>query len=79
MSVVRDVASVTVSEPVDGTRHHRRARALRGVTITAGPVVDDVTVARVHPLVMAAARRVQRPGERIVVVDERTVRLVSDG
>jgi hypothetical protein len=72
MSVVRDVASVTVSEPVDGTRH-RRARAAEQARRA------PVTVARVHPLVMAAARRVQRPGERVVVVDERTVRLVSDG
>lgn len=69
---VRDVAHVTVSRAVDGTRRRRRARG--GDASRSSPV----TVERVHPLVLAAARRAQRPGERIVVVDVRTVRLVRD-
>jgi hypothetical protein len=70
VTALRDaVAQVTVSEPVDGTRH-RRARS------GPAPKVAPVERRQVHPLVMAAAEQRMRPGERLVVVDERTVRLV---
>lgn len=67
MTEVRDTATVRVSSPVDGTPRRRgKDKAPRTTT----------TVLRVDPEVMAVARRIMRPGERLVIVNETTVRLV---
>jgi len=71
MSAVRDLASVTVSEPVDGARHYRARAAER-------PRSSPVTVERVDPAVLAQARRIMRPGQRIVIVSPTCVRVVND-
>jgi hypothetical protein len=68
MSALRDIATLRFSEPVSGrvTRKHHGRREL----------ATALRVVRVHPLVMAAARAAQRPGERIEIVSSSTVRLV---
>ena len=68
MSVVRDVATVTVQDAVDGTRHRRGGPQQRRATLTR-----DVTV---HPKIMAAVARIQRPGERLQILSETEVLLV---
>lgn len=68
---VRDTASVTVSKPVDGTRHYR-ARAT-----DRRPRTAPVQRQRVDPAVMAQARRIMRPGQRLVIVSPSCVRLVN--
>jgi hypothetical protein len=69
MTEVRDSATVIVSEPVRGLRRGR------GPARSSGS--SRVTTSRVHPLVWAAAQNVLRPGQRLVIVDERTVRCVN--
>jgi hypothetical protein len=59
---MRDVATVTVSSPVDGTRTRRRSTGTRRRLATP---VDGFTV---DPRVMRAARAALRPGERLVIV-----------
>jgi hypothetical protein len=68
MSEVRDTATVHVSEPVSGMRKSRGKD--KGQRTNAG-----VTTVRVHPLVWAAAKRLQKSGgyARIQIVDEGTV------
>lgn len=68
MSIVRDVATVTVSEPVDGTV--KRRSGARRVLVT------DSTTVVVHPAVLAAAKRARRDGERLVLVSATEVWLV---
>jgi len=67
---VRDTASVTVSEPV-GSRHYRARAADRR------PRTAPVQRQRVDPAVMAQARRIMRPGQRLVIVSPSCVRLVN--
>lgn len=69
---VRDSATVHVSEPVDGTKR-RRAYAARQVRATTTHEL------RVDERVMAAARAVLRPGQRLVIVSATEVRLVNEG
>ena len=69
MTPVRKTATVTVSEPVDGMVHRRQYGRRRQ------PPLDYEV--RVHSDVMAAARRVLRPGQRLVIIDAATVRLVN--
>jgi len=61
VTAMREVATVTVSEPVDG-RNRRRATGTRRRLAT--PVVGFT----VRPDVMAAAKAALRPGERLVIV-----------
>jgi hypothetical protein len=69
---IRDtVAIVTVSEPVSG-RSQRRERAPE-----ARARSSRVERSRVDPGLLAAAQRVMRPGQRLVIVDATTVRLVN--
>jgi hypothetical protein len=68
MTVVRDTASVFVSEPVDGSpRRAERAAEQRARS-------SRVELSRCAPELLAAARAALRPGERLVIVDESTVR-----
>ena len=66
---VRDRATVTVCKPVDGTRHRKAS------TRRARP--SEVTVLKVDPRVMEAARAAIRPGQRLVIVSETEVHLVN--
>jgi hypothetical protein len=68
MSALRDLASVTVQDAVDGTPHRRGGPHLRLATTTR----DE----RVHPAVMAAAARAMREGERLQIVSATEVLLV---
>lgn len=71
MGTVRNTATVTVSEPVDGRRRSRRpVTENRRLASTTGYL-------RVDPAVMAQARRLLRPGQRLEIVSEREVRLVN--
>lgn len=63
------VSAVTVTEPVDG-RKRRRSSAY---TSTGR---GSFYALQLDPVVMSAARRALRKGERIRVVDAYTVRLV---
>jgi len=66
---VRDIARVSVTDPVDGRRRTRGPN--KAPTARAGRSV------RVHPLVWETALRIKRPGERIVIVSDSEVRLES--
>ncbi len=59
---MREVATVTVTSAVDGTRTRRRSTGTRRRLATP---VDGFTV---DPRVMAAAKAALRPGERLVIV-----------
>ncbi len=59
---MREVATVTVTSAVDGTRTRRRSTGTRRRRATP---VDGFTVA---PRGMAAAKAALRPGERLVIV-----------
>lgn len=59
------VSTVTVSEPVDGTKHRRRPDQYS----RNGPT----TTVKVHPEVMKTARGLQQPGQRIYIVSETEV------
>lgn len=63
---VRDTAVVRVSQPVNGQprRRGQDKRARQPATVTTA-----------LPIVMAAARQAQRPGERLVVVSTTVVEL----
>jgi hypothetical protein len=67
---VREIATVTPESPVSGANTRKRSGGNRRM---ATPV-ETVTV---HPDVMAAARRVMRPGQRLVIVSATRVRLVN--
>ncbi len=69
--VLPEVATVTVSTPVDGTvkRKARSDKGKRRPNLTHHIVVD--------PRVMAAAQEAMRPGQRLVIVNEECVRLVN--
>lgn len=69
MPPVRKQARVSVSEPVDGTVHRRPRGKGRATPL-------DYSL-QVMPAVMAAARPLLRPGQRLVIVDATTVRLVN--
>lgn len=74
MPTIRDTATVRPSEPVDGDARRRspsRASSsnTRRVTTTRHEVAPKA--------LMDAARRAQRPGQRIVVVSATEVRLVN--
>ena len=64
--VIRDVATVTVSEAVDGTVKRRRSGSRRMLASRVEHVVVD-------PRVMAAAKGVQREGESILILSESEV------
>jgi hypothetical protein len=68
--IVRRTASVSVSKPVDGTRHRRSS-------VKAHPKASRVTVVRVDSRVMAAARPLLGPGRRLVIVSATEVRIVN--
>jgi hypothetical protein len=73
VTAVYHVASLAVSEPVDGTREPRRRRprrASRRLAVTTRDVVADKRV-------MRAARAAMRPGQRLVIVSATVVRLVN--
>ncbi len=44
----------------------------------AGKRVEPVTTMRVHPVAIAVAHGLRRPGMRLELVDEMTVMLVND-
>lgn len=69
MAPVRKTAKVSVSESVDGLVHRRQYGRRQ-----APPLDYEV---RVHADVMAAARQAMRPGQRLVILDDSTVRLVN--
>jgi hypothetical protein len=70
-----DVATVTVNQPVDGTvKRQRKTRSDKGRTRPKAPLVKDITV---DPRVMTAAKEAMKPGQRLVIVDAETVRLVN--
>lgn len=71
--VVRDIATVTVLKPVDGTRK-RKTRSDKGKARVKAALHTQITV---DPRVMAAAKAAMRPGQRLVIVDSETVRLVN--
>jgi len=58
--VVRETATVTVSEPVDGRRRRRAATGRRPASPVEGFTVD--------PRIWAAAKAALRPGERLKIV-----------
>lgn len=68
MTVMRDSASVTVRDSVDGTTHRRGVPHRRLATTTRAE--------QVHPEVMAAAARIMRDGERLQIVSASEVLLV---
>lgn len=68
MNNVRDRATVTVTETVDGTVKRRAPRPTRRSSKVRHTVVD--------PRVMATAHRIRRPGEVIQIVSPTEVRLV---
>ena len=65
--IVRETAAVTVTDTVDGTRRRRTPVARRRLAITTVEVTVD-------PRIMAAARAALRPGERLLVNPDGTVR-----
>jgi hypothetical protein len=66
------VSAVTVSQPVDGRKNRRPVRKRK-----AGAPKPKATHITVDPRVMAAAKRARRHGQRLVIVDAETVRLVN--
>ena len=69
-NVIREVASLTVSETVDGTSRRRG----RGPDKRERNQIEHIVV---DPEVMAVAKRIMRPGQRLVIIDATTVRLVN--
>lgn len=67
MPTVRDTATVRVSDPVDGMVTRAGSKRARPAP------VDHV---KVDPRVLATAKRIRRPGECLVIVNESEVRLV---
>lgn len=71
MPTVRDTADLRFAEPVDVRRRYRpRQRPNEPRATTTRQVTVD-------PRVMAAAKAALRPGQRIVIEDAGTVRLVN--
>ena len=66
------VSAVSVSEPIDGTRKRRP----RKFTDHRGETFRDVIVS---PLVLRAAKKARRSGEKLYLIDEHTVRLDHKG
>jgi hypothetical protein len=64
---VRETASLTVSEPVDGTRRRRASHTRRRLAVTTDQW-------QVDPRILAAAKAALRPGERLVLVAPGEVR-----
>jgi len=65
--IIRETAAVTVTRTVDGTRRKRVGVARRRLAVTTAEVTVD-------PRIMAAARAALRPGERLLVNPDGTVR-----
>lgn len=76
MPPVRKAARATVAKdkPVDGTRRRRR-RPNSPPQVQL--ILSNSRGVRVHPMVMDAAHEAMRPGQRLVIVDATTVRLVN--
>lgn len=72
---IPQVATVTVLKPVDGTAK-RKTRSDKGKKRgkKSVPLTHEV---KVDPRVMAAAKAVMLPGQRLVIVDAECVRLVN--
>jgi hypothetical protein len=70
-ATVREVATVTVTQTVDGTGRRRRARAMYNRKATP---VDGFTVDK---RVMAAAQKSRRPNMRIIPVSPTEVLIVN--
>lgn len=74
MTVVRDTASVTVSEPVPGDA--RRKSPSRGsATNTRRARNTTLDLSDVNPAVRKAALAARRPGERIHVISATEVEI----
>jgi hypothetical protein len=71
---IHKTATVTVKKAVDGTRK-RKARSDKGEKRERS--VTDLTLVKVDPRVMTAARQARRPGQILVIVDAECVRLVN--
>ena len=66
---MRDSASVTITEPVDGRVHHRSGPRRKLVTSSYS--------SEVHQLVMTKAKALLRPGQRLKVVSATEVLIVN--
>jgi hypothetical protein len=66
---VRDRATVTVTNPVDGTKRRRSRQPKRTLARTEKHIVPDKRV-------MEAIAQIKRPGERVKVVSATEVWLV---
>jgi hypothetical protein len=70
---MREVATVIVTSPVDGTRTRRRSTGTRRPSRRLATPIEGFTV---HPDVMTAAKAALRPGERLVIVGPDVVHTV---
>ena len=66
-------ATVTVKQPVDGRKNRRPKRKRK----TPAPKAVTHTNIQVDARVMRAAKQARLPGQRLVIVDHETVRLVN--
>jgi len=67
---------VTSVAPLQGALDGRVKRAPRRLTDHRSSPVEVVVV---DPLVLRAAKKAKRPGEKLLLIDERTVRLDHKG
>lgn len=74
---VRDTATVTVKEAVDGTRNRRRRRAYPARAAMPEAINTTLSLADCDPRVVAAAQSVRQPGQVLVVVDLDLIRVVN--
>lgn len=71
---VMNIATVTPLKPVDGTKRKRKTRSDKG-KVRPSVELNHVVV---DPRVLTAAKQAIRPGQRLVIVDAETVRLVNE-
>ena len=68
------VSAVTVKQPIDGRKNRRPVRKKKAAP---KPKAVTHTHIQVDARVMRAAKQARLPGQRLVIVDHETVRLVN--
>lgn len=71
MTTVRDEVRVIVTKPVDGTKRRKRNSPRR--IVRAMPV----TVITVNKAVMAKAKQIIKPGQKLTIVSETEVLIIN--